>query len=154
MQSYRAVKFVTLGGVIAATLDIIFAFLFYGDRGVPPLKILQSISSGLLGMESYQGGIATAGLGLALHFFIAIVAAFIFYKASRHLTFLIQYPLIFGSLFGLCIYVFMNFLVLPLSAFPHPISFPPVVLISGLLVHMFLVGCPIAFCVKAASKMS
>jgi hypothetical protein len=45
----------------------------------------------------------------------------------------------------------MNFVVVPLSAFPHKLSDPPVVLITGLLVHMFLVGVPIALCIRFAA---
>lgn len=154
MQSYRAIKLVTLGGAIAAILDIIFAVVFYGYKGVAPLKILQSISSGLLGMDAYSGGVLTAVFGLVLHFFIAIVAAFVFYTLSRRWIFLVQYTYIAGTLFGLCIYVFMNCLVLPFSAFPHPISFPLKALIPGLLAHIFLVGIPIAIFAKLASKLS
>ena len=39
-------------------------------------------------------------------------------------------------------------IVVPLSAFPQKQAFPPLVLTTGLLVHMFLVGVPIALCVR------
>ena len=45
----------------------------------------------------------------------------------------------------------MNFIVVPLSAFPHKLAFPPIVLATGLFVHMFLVGVPIALFIRAAS---
>ena len=44
----------------------------------------------------------------------------------------------------------MNLVVVPLSAFPHKLSFPPLVLITGLLVHMSLIGLPIALVVRKA----
>ena len=43
----------------------------------------------------------------------------------------------------------MRLVVLPLSAFPHPVSFKPLAAGLDLLSHMFLFGLPIAL---AASK--
>ncbi len=64
------------GGVLAGALDITYAIVFnYVRSGVPPVRILQSVASGLLGRAAYSGGAGTAGLGLALHFFIALTAA-------------------------------------------------------------------------------
>jgi uncharacterized integral membrane protein len=145
-------RWVLLGGTLAATFDIIFAFVFYGQRGVPPLRILQSIASGLLGTSSYSGGASTATLGLVLHFLIAIAAAFVFYTASRKLPWLVENAFIAGLVFGVCVYAVMNAAVVPLSAFPHKASFPPVVLTAGLLAHMFLVGLPISLCVRAQRR--
>lgn len=45
-RSSGAWKGILVGGVIAGILDIIFAFIFYGLRGTPPVRILQSIASG------------------------------------------------------------------------------------------------------------
>ena len=151
-QNARAAGYVVLGGAIAGALDIAYAFIFYGLRGISPMRILQSISSGLLGTASYAGGLATAALGALLHFFIAIAAAFTFYIVSRRVDWLVRHPVAAGIAFGLCVYGVMNFVVVPLSAFPHKQSFPPLVLATGLLAHMFLVGVPIALCARAARK--
>jgi hypothetical protein len=58
-------------------------------------------------------------------------------------------PVPCGLLYGLFIYAFMNYVVIPLSAAPFRMPFPPPMLLSGLLVHLFLVGLPIAL---AASR--
>jgi hypothetical protein len=42
----------------------------------------------------FQGGAATWILGLALHIFIALSMAAVYYAASRKLPFLMEYPLI------------------------------------------------------------
>jgi hypothetical protein len=147
-----ALKYVFLGGVLAGALDIAYAFGFYALQDVSPLRILQSIASGLLGTEAYRGGAGTAVLGAVLHFAIAIVAAAVFHAASRAWHWLIEHPLVAGIVFGLCVYGVMNFVVLPLSAFPHPRTFPPLTVITGLLAHMFLVGVPIALCARAAAR--
>lgn len=145
MRSRSALSAVLLGGLVGGAFDITYACTFYGLRnGVSPVRVLHSVAAGLLGKASYEGGWATAALGLFLHFFIAISAAAIFYLVSRRLTFLTRYAVISGILYGAIIYAVMNLVVLPLSALPHKVSFPPDVLISGLLVHMFLIGLPIA----------
>jgi hypothetical protein len=149
----RSTFLVALGGLVAGALDISYAFVFYGSMGVSPLRILQSIASGLLGRASYQGGIATAALGLTLHFLIAVAAAFVFYAASRRIGWMVRHWLVSGAVFGLGMHGFMNFVVLPLSAYPHKLSFPWPALLSGLFVHAFLVGVPIAFGVHRASMV-
>src|SRR5437660_2085828 len=121
-----ALKAVILGGVVAGAFDITYAFIFYGMRGIPATRILQSIASGLLGQASYSGGLASAALGLLLHFCIAIVAAATFNVLSQRFTWLVQHAFVSGAIFGLCIYAVMNFIVVPLSAFPHKLAFPPI----------------------------
>ena len=111
---------------------------------------MQSVASGLLGPESFKGGLATAGLGLVLHFVIALGAAAVFYAASRKLRILIQHPVASGLAYGLAIYAFMNLVVLPLSAASPKYSVYSVV--SQLIVHPLLIGLPIALIVRRFSK--
>ena len=143
----RPIRAVVTGGVAAGVLDILAAFGVYALRGVSPLRILQSISSGLLGAAAFGGGAGTAALGLALHFFIAGVAAWVFYVASLRLPVLARRPLVWGPLYGIAVYAFMTFLVLPLSAVPKR-PFAPEMAAVMLLVHMVCVGLPIAIAVS------
>src|SRR5262245_44693959 len=93
------------GGLICGIMDMTAACIFYGVlRGVQPIKIMQSVASGLLGAASYNGGIATAALGLFLHFVIAYGAATVFYFASRKLLFMTQHAIICGLLYGIAVY--------------------------------------------------
>lgn len=145
----RAFSSIVLGGLVAGAFDITYATVFsYFRSGVPPTRILQSVASGLLGSEAYEGGAPTAALGLALHFFIALVAAAIYVFASQYLPVLVRKPLLAGSVYGIVIYAVMNLVVIPLSRFPRKPSYPLPVLITGLLVHMFLIGVPIAFAAR------
>lgn len=150
MRRNPAVFAILVGGLIAATLDITYAIGFSAWRGVPPMRLLQSVASGLLGAASYEGGTATATLGLVLHYLMALVIAAIFYFASRRLTFLTRNPITWGALYGIVVYAVMNLVVLPLSAFPHPLKFVPIVVITGLLVHMFCIGVPISLATRRA----
>jgi hypothetical protein len=142
------------GGGIAGLIDITYATTFYGLRGVPPLRVPQSIASGLLGPDAYQGGLRTAALGIFLHFVIALGAATVFYLASRKLKFLIQQPLfLWGPAFGAGIYAFMHLVVLPLCASPRlhhtTISFATV---CDFIVHVFVLGPIIVYFARRYSR--
>jgi hypothetical protein len=149
----RALRAILFGGLIAGTFDISYAFIFYYLwRGITPVRILQSVARGALGQDAFKGGARTAALGLVFHFLIATIAAAVYYLASRPLRFLVNYAVICGPLYGVCIYLVMNFVVLPLSAIGSRPALPPPVLISGLLIHMFGIGLPIALIARRYSR--
>ena len=139
-------KAILLGGCTAAVLDILDPIIFYHFRNhIAPIRIPQSIASGLLGRPAFSGGINTALLGLALHLFIALVWATGFVLAARAIPFLSQHPIRSGLLYGALIYIVMNYLVLPHShAAPSRPTTP--VLINGILAILLLVGLPISLC--------
>src|SRR5215216_5727491 len=144
---------VFLGGLIAGTLDICAAFLTaWLRRGVRPAALLRFVASGLLGPAAFTGGAKTAALGLALHFLIANVATAVFYFASRKWLFLIERPVHFGLLYGVAVYLFMNFVVLPLSAVPQRATPTLTSRTIQLLIIMFCIGLPIAAVVRRFSR--
>ena len=145
----RAVPAIVAGGAIAGAFDITYAIVFSGMRGVPAIRVLQSVSGGLLGAAAYDGGIATAALGLLLHFTIAFSWAAIFAAASRPLPVLAERPFVGGPLFGVGIYLVMYFVVIPLSRYPRKVTYTPFLVGINLFVHMFLIGLPIALAAKA-----
>ena len=143
----KALPAILWGGLAAGVLDLSAAFLRWGK----PIRITQGIASGLIGPRAFQGGWATGALGTALHFGIAISAAAVYYAASRKLTFLTQRTILWGFLYGIAVYMFMSWIVLPLSAFPKsnaPFSMSGLAI--SLLTHMFCVGLPIALAVRRA----
>ena len=145
----RALSSILLGGLVAGVFDITYAVVFsYLRRGVAPSRVLQSVASGLLGPAAYDGGAPTAVLGLALHFFIALVVATVYVFASQYLPVLIRRPVLAGSIYGIGVYAFMNLVVIPLSRVPPRTSFPLITLVTGLLVHMFLIGVPVALAAR------
>jgi uncharacterized membrane protein YagU involved in acid resistance len=144
---------VLVGGLAGGALDILFAISFAAYNGIPAMRLLQSVASGLLGKDAYTGGIGSAALGLLLHFAMAMAFAGAFVLASHRLPLLIRRPLIFGGLFGVAVFLFMRLVVLPWSAFPHPVSFKPLATTLDLLSHVFLFGIPIALAARAASAV-
>jgi hypothetical protein len=134
---------IALTALLIGTLDIADAIIFYAIRGVAPIRILQGIASGLLGRPAMSGGLPTAILGLALHFFIAATVATIYILASRKLP-LSRHPLLYGTLYGVAVYIVMNYVVLPLSHIglrPLP---PLIPLINGIAALIFCIGIPTA----------
>lgn len=139
------------GGLACGILDITQAFTAWGlEDGVKPVSILQHIASGLIGPKSFQGGAKTAALGAVLHFFIAFGAATVYYLASRWLTFMTSHAVLSGLLYGEAVFLFMYFVVVPLSAATRS-QFTMATLITGPIGHMFLVGLPIALAVRRYS---
>ena len=149
--SYRAIVW---GGLLAGVLDLTAALVTNWPRGLSPERVLQAIAGGVLGAESYKGGWGTAALGVLFHFVIAFGAAAVYYAASRRLKFLVQWAVVCGLLYGVAVYFFMQLVVLPLSAFPHQVSFRPATLATGLIVHMLCVGLPISLAVRRHSEKS
>ncbi len=107
------------------------------------MRLLQGIAAGVLGMRSFQGGVATALLGLLLHFVIAYGAATTFVIASRRLRILVTHPVLCGIAYGVAVYFFMNRVVVRLSAaVKYPFSLKGMTI--GVVIHIFCVGVPIA----------
>lgn len=146
-------KAIFWGGLIAGVLDITGACVVSWLRAsVTPVRVFQSVASGLLGPAAYTGGTRTAALGLALHFFIATVWTIVFYVASRKLRFLVQQPIVWGLVYGVVVYAFMNFVVLPASQFPQRGTPTLTGRLIGLLIIMFCIGLPIALIVRRFSQ--
>jgi len=145
---------VVCGALIAGILDLLFAFWFFGARGRTPMWILQSISSGWLGQRAFDGGSLTAAVGAVSHFAIMLVAAIVFYIACSKLRLVANHTIVAGLAFGAAMYVVMNFVVLPLSAFPFRPSYPWRSVLTLLAVHMLLVGVPIALSARYLGRQT
>jgi len=141
---------VLVGGSIGGALDIMFAISFAGYNGVAPTRLLQTVASGMLGNAAFSGGISSAALGLLLHFGLSYLWAGMFVVAAQRLPMLIRQPLPSGVLFGVAVFLTMRLIVLPLSAFPYPVTFKPLGTVLDLLSHTFLFGVPIAFVARRA----
>jgi len=125
-------------GFAAGVGDTLLAIALFR---VGPVRIYQSVAAGLLGRDSFQGGLASAALGMFLHFFIATTAAAVYVAASTRLKLLLRQPVACGLAFGIAVYFFMNLVVVPLSrAGGRGFSFSWRLMVG----HALLVGLPIA----------
>jgi uncharacterized membrane protein YagU involved in acid resistance len=156
MPANKLLRPILIGGLIAGALDITYACIFsYIRRGVTPAVVLRSVAAGALGPTARDGGMKVALLGLFFHFLIALIAAAIYVIASRAIAFMNSHAAVSGILFGLCVYVVMNCIVLRLSAIHQtlwPWQYAKSALIGGLLIHMFGIGLPIALVARRYSK--
>src|SRR5262245_53770080 len=151
----RALRAIVGGGLLGGLFDITFACVVWAIRaGVTPIRVGQSVASGLLGREaSLAGGVTTGILGLVLHFLMAILMAAVYYGAATRIPLLVKRAVPCGLAYGLGIYLVMNFVVLPLSAIGKMGgSGPLVIVIPEILVHMFGVGLTIALFTRAALR--
>lgn len=146
-----ALPTILTAGLVCGALDITAALVVYGQFGLKPQRLLQGIAAGLLGERAFEGGFATAALGLLCHFIIAFSAAAVFYAVSRQWNFLVEHAAISGPLYGVAVYYFMQRVVLPLS---NAVRYPFTVrgMIIGVVIHIFWVGLPIALVVRRFSN--
>jgi hypothetical protein len=136
---------IATGGFVVGALDLMYAMAVYQPHH--PIVVLHTIASGLLGPASYQGGVATAILGLVLQFLIASIIAAIYYAASRKVPYLLKHPITSGIVYGACVYSVMHGLVLPLSNTYHD-AIPKIYVATEFIEHWFFVGLPIALSVR------
>lgn len=135
------------GGLLAGFFDISQAFIGFGLLGVRPFRILQHIAGGVFGDRTFQMGWTSALIGLGFHFLIAFTAATVYFMASRFMRVLVEHAVICGLLYGELVFLFMYFVVLPLSAL-GPARFNIATYITGPIGHTVLVGLPIALSVR------
>jgi hypothetical protein len=147
----RALPAIFAAGLLCGAMDISAAFLTWAPRGISPRQILQGIASGLIGTASFRGGWASSALGLAIHFFIAFTAATVFYAASRKLPALLDHPWLAGIGYGLVVYGFMYWVVIPLDHLrSKPVTLFNTVL--AIVTHIVCVGLPISLVVHRFAR--
>jgi hypothetical protein len=145
-----AVRAILAAGLAAGALDLAYVIVFYAIKfpAVGAVRVVQGIAAGAVGREAAaQGGAATVVLGVVLHFGIALGAAAVFHAASRVWRGLVARPWASGLGYGVAVWLFMNLVVLPLSATPPKARFSPV-WPWILLAHATCVGPPIAWAVR------
>jgi len=120
----RIIPAAILGGVIAGTLDVFNAAYVYNQT---PDLVLKAIASGVQGRASFEGGIASVGLGLLLQWLISICAAMVYIVAGWRFQIILREPMVFGPVFGVGVFCVMHFIVVPMSransALPAPLAF-------------------------------
>jgi hypothetical protein len=131
-----------LGGVIAATIDIGAACVI---NGRPVMHVLHTIAGGLLAERALRGGIATALLGLGLQELMGILISAVYVLAARRYPGLLRSWLAGGLAYGAVVFVVMNYLVLPLSAWHRFTHFSSAQGLVGNLLAMLLFGVIVAY---------
>src|SRR3954451_9429988 len=148
----RAFRAIAITGLIVGAMDITSALIMASTRGSTATRLLQFVASGVLGRSAFDGGLATAALGLALHFVVAFGVVAVFAIARSKIAPLREHPFVSGICYGLLVYAVMNLVVLPLSAAkPRHALVPDLVQIA---IHMFIIGLPTSLLLRRFSGAS
>jgi hypothetical protein len=139
-----------IGGIITGLLHIIAQLgIVYGlILKSPVISSLQYLTSGAMGNAAFEGGLATAMLGLILEFIITIIITGIFIFSADRIPLLRRYIIVGSLLYGFGVFIVMNFIVLPLSAAPTLPAPPTWLLIEIVLEHILLIGLPLGILVQ------
>lgn len=137
----RIAAAILAGGFMSATFDFFAAMLIYGGTAS---GVAKAIARGWFGDAVKSMPPIVDVIGMASHWGILLIAATVFVLASLRFPQLRRQALIAGPLFGVCIYVAMHFMIVPLSAVhkinnPHGMQF-----VEEFAGHMFVIGLPIA----------
>ena len=144
----RALPAILNAGAVAGAVDLVAASTQAFLAGRPVARMLQGIASGWLGKASFQAGVWSMALGFVTHFTIATGAAAVYWFASRRWPVLVRRAWLFGALYGVAVYNFMQEVVIPLSAIHRRLNRSQQDVLVGLLIHIVCVGWPIALTIR------
>lgn len=148
----RASQAILYGWLTVGTLDYLDAIVFsYLRSGATPVRVFQGVASGLLGRDAFQGGLQTFALGTGIHYFIAFCIVATYFALSRWLPALVERPWLYGAIYGVGVYFFMNRVVIPLSMIGTP-RFVLAPFVNGILIHICGIGIPAALFAAAVPR--
>lgn len=134
-------KTIILTGLLAGTLDILCAIFILANGNAE--GVFRFIAQGAFGPAAYEGGAGMIFFGGLFHYLIAFSFTLAYFILSPHIFFLRKRPVAGGLLYGIFVWCFMNYIVLPLSLNP-PGAFRIEAAYKNILILMFAVGLPIA----------
>ncbi|UQN70222.1 hypothetical protein L0Z11_04805 [Burkholderia multivorans] len=141
-------------GIAAGFIVLVPVLILQLARGIGVVPEMQLAASSVMGMAAYAG-VTGLILGTLLHFSVSVASALayaLFVWAEPALN---RWAWIGGPVLGLIVFFFMDFAVLPRSAFTTPPSVTPMPFIPAILVHMFGLGLSIALIMrKKASQVA
>lgn len=134
-------KTILLSGSVAGTLDIMCAiFILAGGNAA---GVFRFIARGALGDTAFEGGPEMILYGALFHYLIAFSFAIGYYLVFPLIPALRKYPIPSGLLYGVFVWAFMHYLVLPFTYnTPEPATFQNSW--KGVLILMVAVGLPIS----------
>ncbi|RPE75522.1 hypothetical protein [Vulcaniibacterium tengchongense] len=140
-----------LGGLVAGSLDLLFAMAWWAPLGASPGRILQSIAAWGVGREAaFAGGAATQALGAGLHYALTTAAVALYAALARRHAAVRRRPYAAGALYGASVFALLHLIVVPLLSAAPPREFRPDWMSACLLAHMLLLGVPAALFAERA----
>lgn len=145
---------ILIGTVLMGTLDaIVWHVIVVSMMGGQPLDVVyQYIASGLLGVGAFEGGLATAALGLFLHYVVAFGVTAVFMLAADRIPLLRRYAIPASLVYGFGVFIVMNMIIVPLSLTPDLPAPTTPELILAILDHVLIIGLPLGIIVWRDAK--
>jgi uncharacterized membrane protein YagU involved in acid resistance len=135
---------ILVAGLVAAVTEMLVLIPVQSRLGVTPVLLFQSIDSGWQGEEAYSGGLASAAVGVGVHFGLSLAAAMVFVHASRLWPILLRRYVLAGLIYGALVYAVVTYVAIPLSAIAFEETREPDMIAMSFAVHLFLFGLPIS----------
>ena len=150
LQRMNTVAAATLDGVAAAFVDIgAAAMINRVGLGV----ILKAVARGLLGRAAMQGGASAAALGFVLQLLMGALIGAIYGLGCMRFPALRLRWIPAGLAFGICVFVVMEFVVVPLSAVRKIPAFTAAALAEN-VAAMLLFGLIVGFAASLGRRPS
>jgi len=123
---------------ITGVAKLLVILLLFGTLlGNSPVQVLQFIGSGLMGSRAFTSGVVAIGVGIALHFALLFSLVWLLYILYPLVSAAGKWRWVVGVVYGLGIWFFLNFVLLPLSYAPQ-VSF-------GILFHVLSAAADVLF---------
>jgi uncharacterized membrane protein YagU involved in acid resistance len=141
MTRPSAINTILLACLIAGTLDISYAIITWGPifGKVTATRLLQGIASTVLGKSALTGGMATALVGLLMHYCISLAWCTVYFLIFPYVPALARNKWVSGMAYGIFVWLMMTILIVPLvtgkayhfDTIPFLKSIAPMVLLLG-----------------------
>jgi hypothetical protein len=156
-REHVPVRRIVTAGAVMAFLDILYAWLNWVvvQKVITTEQLFHSVAAGLIGPDAANaGGTRTAVLGAFLHVVVAFLWTIGFYVAVRVSPALRRWvsttggAVAVGLLYGVVVYLGMNYVVVPLSAAGRGLPHVNVKFFINLVQHMLMVGLPVVLIIR------
>lgn len=133
---------ILLAWFVASTLDILCAVFLLG--GGDAAAVFRYIAQGAFGDVAFQAGPEMVFYGFVFHYVIGFCFTLGYFLMIPHLPFFKNQKIISGLMYGVFVWAFMRFLILPFTYnVPEPLSWEDDW--KNILILMLAFGLPIAF---------
>lgn len=103
-------------GLFVGTLDIIAACVNFNiNTHKNPIIVLKYVGSALLGDIAYKSGIQPIFVGLICHYTVALFYTFLLFFIIKKAPELLRYKVIVAIVYGIFMWAFMRFVILPFT---------------------------------------
>jgi hypothetical protein len=128
--------------LIAGTLDALAATFILGKGHWA--GVFKFVASALYGKDAFTGGTTIAIQGLIMHYIIALSFTLIYFFSYPYVNFLHKNVALNAVIYGIFVFLIMNFCVVPLSKIGWR-GFQPVPALVNLIILIFCIALPITY---------